>query len=79
MKRNIPLGIGLLLLSGTLITSRYVNMPDNLHLTLLLCAIGFELWGIISIARSPEMKNSKLRRWKMRLIGREVKDEQTVN
>jgi|GEM_PF-1553979 len=72
-KSNWQLVIGLILYTGTLIVTRYVDIPEVLHYVLMPSAIMLEFWGIFKIARSPEMKNSKLRRWKLRLIGREPK------
>ncbi len=69
-KSNLPLGIGLLLFSATQILSRFLIIPSILHYALMLSAITLELWGIFLLARSPEMKNCKLRQWKLRLIGR---------
>ena len=72
-KQNLPLGIGLLLFSVTQIISHFVSLPNILSHVLMLSVIALELWGAILIARSPEMKNSKLRRWKLHLIGKEQK------
>lgn len=73
-KPNLPLGIGLLLFSATQILSRFIDIPNLPHYALLLSALALELWGGILIARSPSMKDSKLRQWKLRLIGREANE-----
>ena len=72
-KPNFPLGIGLVLQGVTHLVSRYVDIPSALHYALMLSAIVLIMWGVIMIARSPKMRNSRLRRWKLRLIGREPK------
>lgn len=72
-KPNLALGIGFILYAATIIVTRYWNIPDILHYALMLSAVALELWGGIILARSPEMKNSKLRSWKLRLIGKEPK------
>jgi len=69
----LPLGAGMLLLCGAIIASHSMSMPVFLPEGMLLAAIALELWGVIAIARSPQMKNSKLAQWKRRLIGRESK------
>lgn len=71
IKPNIILGIGLLLFSISRIIEFYFDIPEAIMYIILVTAILFELWGIIGIARSPEFKNSKLRRWKMKLIGKD--------
>ena len=70
-KANLPLTIGLILFTGALVATRCWNLPNILYYGLMLPAIALELWGAIILARSPEMKNSRLRRWKLRLIGKE--------
>ena len=72
---NLPLCAGLLLFAAANITKIYIDMPHLLLLPLMLIAFALEIWGIIIIARSPEVKNSKLRRWKLRLIGRDHGDQ----
>ena len=69
-KRTLPLGIGLILQGVTRILDRYVDIPNALWYVLMLSAIALIMWGIILIARSPKMKNSRLRQWKLQLIGR---------
>jgi hypothetical protein len=71
--RNIPLCIGLVLFSGIQIAEHVMKnaMPETLYTVLLFLAVGLEILGIILMAKSPEIKNSRLRRWKMRLIGKE--------
>jgi len=69
-KPNFPLGIGLVLQGVTHIISRYMDIPSILYYVLMLFAITLMLWGVIVIARSPKMRNSRLRHWKLRLIGR---------
>ena len=73
LKPNIPLCSGLLLFATVSILNVYADIPNLLLLALMLIAFALEIWGMIVIARSPEMKNSKLRRWKLRLIGKEPK------
>ncbi|WP_040952491.1 hypothetical protein [Gorillibacterium massiliense] len=70
IKPNLPLVIGLFLFSVSQIVRMYGHIPDTLHKALMLTALVFELWGLIMFARSPEIKNSKLRQWKLRLIGK---------
>jgi len=70
-KRNLPLGIGLILQGATHIIGRYVDISNALYFALMLSAIALMLWGVIIIARSPRMQHSRLRRWKLRLIGKE--------
>ena len=72
-KPNLPLSIGLLLFSIIQIFSYYISAPSVPYYALKLSALALELWGVILLARSPEMKNSKFRQWKLRLIGREEK------
>jgi len=72
-KSNWQLGTGALLYAATLITAHFVEIPNALYHGFILVAITLELWGIIKIARSPAMKNSRLRRWKLRLVGRTPK------
>lgn len=69
-KMNIPLTIGMLILSFSIIIDRLFGLPKFLGLTLLLAALILEIWGGILYASSEEMKNSKLRRFKMKLIGK---------
>lgn len=69
-KSNLPLGIGLLIFAATQILSRFIDIPNIPHYALMLSALALEMWGIILYARSPVMKNSKFRQWKLRLIGR---------
>lgn len=69
-KPNLPLCIGMLLFTATQILSRFISIPNILHYILMLPALTLEFWGIFLLARSPEMKNSKLRQWKLSLIGR---------
>ncbi|MCL2827698.1 MAG: hypothetical protein FWD99_03065 [Oscillospiraceae bacterium] len=71
-KSILPAG-GLLLMGVTNTMDRFIDIPSALHYTLMLTAVSLVIWGTVLIARSPEMKNSKLRRWKLRLIGREPK------
>ena len=71
-KLNLPLSLGLLFLFAILTLSQFISIPDILHYALVFLALALELWGIILLARSPEMKNSKLRQWKLRMIGRGV-------
>ena len=70
---NILLYLGLFLSLTILIAGRFMSrsIPAAIHIILALAALGLELWCIILIARSPEMKNSRLRKWKLRLIGKE--------
>jgi hypothetical protein len=72
-KSNLPLSIGIILFAATLIASHCWDLPDMLYCGLTLLAVALELLGVIILARSPEMKNSRLRRWKLRLIGKEPK------
>lgn len=69
-RTNLPLTFGMLLLSSGIIADRFLDLPHNLRFIFLLLALPFEIWGVIRFARSPEMKNSKLRRFKLKLIGR---------
>ena len=71
--RNLPLGVGLLVFGVSLIIKQFFDAPEILNGVLLLTGLAFEFWGGILAARSPEFKNSKLRQWKLRLIGRDVK------
>ena len=71
MRRNIPLGIGMLLLSTSLIISRHADIPGYVYIPIMLAALALEVWGVILAARSPEMKNTALYRWKMKLLGRD--------
>lgn len=71
IKPNTILAIGLLLFSISRITELYFDIPEPIMYIILVPAILLELWGIIGIARSPEFKNSKLRKWKMKLIGKD--------
>ena len=73
IKTNLPMSIGLLLCAAAIVSDRFTGIPETLNLLLLLPGLALELWGIVLFARSPEMKNSKLRKWKLRLIGREPK------
>jgi len=70
-KANFPLGMGLVIQGVTHVIRRFVDIPAVLHYALMLSAIALILWGVIIIARSPKMKNSRLRHWKLRLIGRD--------
>ena len=72
-RTNIPLCIGLVLFAALQIAEHVMKnaMPEPLYTVLLFLAVGLEILGVILMARSPEMKNSKLRQWKMRLIGKE--------
>jgi len=69
-KAHLLLGAGLLLQGVTRLVGYYVDIPHMLHIALNLIAIAFVIWAMVIIARSPEMKNSRLRQWKLRLIGR---------
>ena len=73
LKPNLILGMGIMLFSITHIVNYYLSIPENLHSALMVVALAIELWGVILISRSPEIKNSKLRQWKLRLIGRSQK------
>jgi len=72
-KPHLLLGIGLSLLGIVRLIGYYVDIPSVLQYVLMLSAIAFILWDVILFARSPKMRNSRLRRWKLRLIGREPK------
>lgn len=72
-KPNVPLTVGLLLFTFTQIITRLISVPDIPCYALMLVAVSFEIWGILLATRSPEFKNSKLRQWKLRLIGKEPK------
>ena len=72
-QRNWPLAAGLILYAITCLMTRYVDIPEIAHYALMLSAIALEFWGIIRIVRSPEMQSSRLRHWKMRLLGRGTK------
>lgn len=67
---NLLLGLGLMLLGAAQVTERYASLPTAVHYAILAAALMLELWGIILLARSPAMKNSKLRKWKLRLISK---------
>ena len=73
LKPNIPLCMGLLLFMAINFARIYTDIRSILLLAIAIIAFALEIWGIILFARSPEMKNSKLRRWKLRLIGKEPK------
>ena len=73
IKPNIPLCTGLLLFAAINLAKSYADIHNILLLAIALIAFALEIWGILLFARSPEMKNSKLRRWKLRLIGKEPK------
>ena len=70
---RLLLGIGLLIQSGTRLLARFVTIPSALQYALMLSALVLIAWGTFMFARSPEMKNSRLGRWKLRLIGRASK------
>jgi len=72
-KPHLLLGTGLALLGIMRLIGYYVEIPSVLQYVLMLSAITFILWGVIMFARSPKMRNSRLRHWKLRLIGREPK------
>jgi len=76
LRRNTPLTIGLLIVSASQIVNHIfeVEMPDNLFRITMLIGLALWVWGLSIAFRSPEMKNSKLRRWKLRLIGRGTRD-----
>jgi multisubunit Na+/H+ antiporter MnhC subunit len=67
----LPLASGLLLMSLSLLVSRFVDVPHALVMTLLVIAVALELWGALHLSRSPAVRNSKLRQWKLRLIGKD--------
>ena len=69
-KAHLLLGAGLFLQAVTRFAGDYVNIPDVLHIALNLIGIALMMWGVVLIARSPQMRNSRLRQWKLRLIGR---------
>ena len=69
-KPNLPLSIGLLIFSATLILNSIISIPNIPYNVLRFTALALELWGVIRLARSPEMKHCKLRQWKLRLIGK---------
>jgi len=69
-KPTLFLGIGLALQGVVRIADRYVDIPNALHHTFMLFAVALMMWGIVMIARSPKVRNSRLRSWKLRLIGR---------
>lgn len=69
-KPNLPFCAGVLIFLVVRTVSQFFSIPKILHLSLLLAALSLASWGMILIFRSPEMKNSKLRQWKLRLIGR---------
>ena len=73
IKPNLPMSIGMILCAAAIVSDRFTSMPETLNLLLLLPGLALMLWGIVRFARSPEMKNSRLRKWKLRLIGREPK------
>jgi len=70
IKTNLPLSIGLILCITAIISDRFTGVPETLNLFPLLPGLALMLWGIVLFARSPEMKNSKLWKWKLRLNGR---------
>jgi len=76
LRRNTPLGIGLLIVFAVQILNHIfeVEMPDNLFRITMLIGLALWVWGLFIAFRSPEMKNSKLRRWKLRLIGKGTRD-----
>lgn len=49
MKGNLILGIGLLILSMTLIVQRFTDLPDVIYLVLLSVAIVLEFVGVVKI------------------------------
>ena len=71
-KAHLLLGTGLFLQGVTRFSGYYIGIPHMLYIILMLFAITLMMWGVILMARSPEMKNSRLRQWKLRLIGRET-------
>ena len=75
VKLNLPFIIGLLLLAVTRIADHYLTVPFILFNVLSLTALVFEIWGVVLIARSPEMKSSKLRQWKLGLLGKVQKQK----
>ena len=69
-KSTALFGAGLIIQGATRIIDRFVDIPNALHHTLMLSALALMLWGIVVLARSPKMQNSRIRQWKLRLIGR---------
>jgi len=69
-KPTLILGIGLILQAVARGIGHYVDIPSALQYAMMLSAVALMMWGIIKIARSPKMKNSRLRRWKLRLISK---------
>ena len=66
-------GMGMLLCSLLLLSSRHVSMPDVLRIIIVSITLVLEFVTVYLFFRSPAMKNSRLRRWKLRLIGKNVK------
>lgn len=72
IKPNVIFAIGLLMMSGVQIINRFiVEIPEPLMLIFMIVSLFVEIYGIVKMARSPEMKNSRLRKWKMKLIGKD--------
>ncbi|HCC35846.1 MAG TPA: hypothetical protein DEQ02_09560 [Ruminococcaceae bacterium] len=73
-KPNPPLGIGLIISAVIQVTCHLTDIPTPLYMVLMAAALIPLLVGIIMFARSPEMKNSKIRKFKLRLIGRSPRE-----
>ncbi len=54
MKGNQIIGIGLLILSITLIIEHLVNIPDFIYLILLIIAVLLEFYGTIKIKKEDK-------------------------
>ena len=72
-KPNLPLGIGLLFFAASQLIGYVIDIPEPLHIAFLLANVVLVFIGMIFLFHSPEMKNSRIRKFKLRLIGKEEK------
>ena len=67
---NWQLCTGLTLYALAMIITRRAEISGFLYYSLIVSALALEFWGIFRFAKSPKMKNSRFRQWKLRLIGK---------
>ena len=67
---NLLITAGSLLFVSAVILRRFTELPNVPLIILLCCAIALDIGGGVAYARSPQGKASKLRQWKLRLIGK---------
>lgn len=70
---NPVLWAGIFLFVVVQLASYTFGLPHTVKLLILLLALVLEIWGVVLASRSSFFQNSKLRQWKLRLIGKAQK------